>query len=249
MVTLATDLATGLDPVLLARQAGLEPDPWQAAVLRSASPRLLLNCCRQSGKSTITALLGLWTALYQPPALILLLSPSERQSVELLKTVMRFYTALGPPVPADAESTLRLELQNGSRILALPGKDATIRGYAGVRLLVIDEAARVDDDLYHSVRPMLGVSGGRLVAMSTPWGRRGWWHAAWEQGADWQRVQLVAEQCLRLSAAFLASERAAMPHWVYQQEYEGEFAEVEGAAFRYQDIEAALSAEVQPLWA
>ena len=82
---LATELARALDPVLLARAAGKEPDPWQATVLRSASPRLLLNCCRQSGKSTTTATLAVHTALYEPEALVLLLAPSQRQSVELFR--------------------------------------------------------------------------------------------------------------------------------------------------------------------
>jgi hypothetical protein len=43
-------------------------------------------------------------------------------------------------------------------------------------MLVIDEASRVDDTLYLAVRPLLAVSGGRLVALSTPFGKRGWFH-------------------------------------------------------------------------
>src|SRR4051794_2505474 len=130
MAELASDLAAALDPVVLARQAGIEPDPWQARMLRSAARRLLLNCSRQSGKSTITAILALWTALYQAPALVLLLSPSLRQSVELFKKVLDTYHALGRPLPAQAESTMRLELPNGSRLVALPGKEGTVRGYS-----------------------------------------------------------------------------------------------------------------------
>jgi hypothetical protein len=63
---LVSDLAAALDPIVLAQQAGLEPDPWQADVLRSTAPRVLLNCSRQSGKSTVSALLALHTALYTP---------------------------------------------------------------------------------------------------------------------------------------------------------------------------------------
>lgn len=65
----ATDLAMALDPVLFARAAGFEPDPWQAQVLRSRAPRILLNCSRQSGKSTVVAMLAMWTALYCPGSL------------------------------------------------------------------------------------------------------------------------------------------------------------------------------------
>ena len=75
-----------------------------------------------------------------------------------------------------ARTNRRLEFANGSRVLSLPGTERTVRGFSEVSLLVIDEAARVDDGLYYAVRPMLAVSGGRLVALSTPYGKRGWFH-------------------------------------------------------------------------
>ena len=43
--------------------------------------------------------------------------------------------------------------------------EGTIRGYSGVSLLIIDEAAWVPDDHYASVRPMLAVSGGIFPAL------------------------------------------------------------------------------------
>jgi hypothetical protein len=111
------------------------------------------------------------------PALVLLLSPTLRQSGELFKDkVRRLYNALGRPVRCVQETQLTMELTNGSRIVALPGEEGTIRGYSGVLLLVCDEAARIPDALYFSVRPMLAVSGGLLVALSTPFGRRGWFY-------------------------------------------------------------------------
>ena len=182
---LASDLACALDPAALAAKIGMPPDPWEADFLRSADPRVLLNCSRQSGKSTVTALLGVHTALYEPGALVLLLSPSLRQSQELFRKALDTYRALANPVPVEAESALRLELENGSRIVSLPGKEQTVRGFSGVRLLAVDEAARVPNDLYFAIRPMLAVSGGRLVALSTPFGTRGWWFEAWDGTNGW----------------------------------------------------------------
>ena len=49
-MNIGLDLALALDPVLFARRAGYELDPWQQKVLRMMGPRLLLNCSRQSGK-------------------------------------------------------------------------------------------------------------------------------------------------------------------------------------------------------
>jgi hypothetical protein len=226
--------------VIFARRCGIEPDGWQASVLRSGHRRLLLNCSRQSGKSTTTAIIGLHQAIYQPGSLVLLLSPSLRQSAELFRTVSRLYARIGETVPAHAETVLRLELANGSRVLSLPASEATIRGYAGVSLLLIDEASRVEDSLYASVRPMLATTDGRLIAMSTPYGKRGWWSDAWHDGGSvWQRVRITAGQCPRISPAFLAEEREAMGDWWYRQEYGCEFIDADSQAFRSEDIEAA----------
>ena len=242
------DVAMALDPVLLAQRAGITPDPWQQDVLRSTSPRLLLNCCRQSGKSTTTAALAVHQALYVPGSLVLLLSPSQRQSQELFRKCLHVYRAAGRPVPQEAESALRLEIENGSRLVALPGKEATIRGYSGVSLLLLDEASRVDDGLYASVRPMLAVSGGRLVALSTPWGKRGWWYDAWQSGETWERYEVPATDCPRIHPDFLAEERRVLGDLWYRSEYLCEFSDTVDQVFATDDIQAALSAEVAPLF-
>jgi hypothetical protein len=234
--------------VQLAREAGLDPDSWQERFLRSPSSRVLLNCARQSGKSTLTALLALHTALYQTGSLVLLLSPALRQSQELFRKALGFYRDLGRPVPMESESALRLELENGSRIVSLPGKETTVRGFSGVRLLAVDEAARVPDDLYFSVRPMLAVSGGRLVALSTPFGSRGWWFEAWRSAEPWERYKVPAEECPRISREFLDEERRTMGEWWYGQEYGCEFLDAETQPFGREDIEGAFLEEVEP-WA
>jgi hypothetical protein len=237
-----------LDPAKLMAACGWPPDPWQRDVLRSLAPRALLNCSRQSGKSVTCACLALHTALYQPGSLVLLLSPSLRQSQELFKKVQDAYRALGSPTPLQAESALRYELNNGSRILSLPGTEQTIRGYSGVGLLVIDEASRVEDALYHAVTPMLAVSQGRLVALSTPWGRRGWWFEAWEYGAGWTRTRIPASDCPRIPASFLEAERATMPALWFQSEYLCAFTATDANVFREEDLRAMLDDTVEP-WA
>lgn len=233
----STDLAMALDPVEMARRAEIEPDPWQSEFLRSQSARVLLNCSRQVGKSTTTATLADHTAFYQPGALILLLSPSLRQSQELFRKCLDIYRALDRPVPAEAENALSLELENGSRIVSLPGKEGTIRGMSGVRLLIIDEASRVPDALYKSVRPMLAVSGGRLVLLSSPFGQRGFFWEAYKQRAKWDYYEVPATDCPRISQAFLDEELESMGQWWLDQEYFCKFNDAQGAAFRAQDIE------------
>jgi terminase large subunit-like protein len=244
---LATDLACALDPAQLMAASGMPPDAWQCAVLRSGAPRRLLNCCRQSGKSSVCACLALHQALYRPDSLILLLSPSLRQSQELFKKVQDVYRRLGQPAPLQAESALRYEFANGSRIIALPGTESNIRGYSSVDLLVIDEAARVQDELYYSVRPMVAVSRGNLVGLSTPFGRRGFFYAEWTEGQGWERVCIPAQDCPRLSPAFLDEERRSLPPLFYQSEYECQFVDSIDQVFRTEDVLGAVSADVLPL--
>src|SRR5260221_8572828 len=151
----ASDLVVGLDPVRFARVAGIEPDDWQARLLRSTAPRILLNVTRQGGKSSTVGLLACHTVLYEPGALVLVLSPSERQSKELFRRILATYRMLGRPVPGTAENALSLELENGSRVVALPGKEGTIRGYSGVRLLILYEAAQGAGDPYPARGPLV----------------------------------------------------------------------------------------------
>jgi hypothetical protein len=212
MVSLAHDLKLALDRVSFGRAVGLEPDPWQEDLLRSTSERVLLNCCRQSGKSTMTGLIALHRALYHPGSLILCLAPALRQSQELFGKVLGFYRDLGRPVAPQAERKLSLELENDSRIVTLPGTEKTIRGFSGASLLIVDEAARVDDELYFAVRPMLAVSGGALMMLTTPHGKRGVFFEEWTGGAGWERYEVKAEECPRILGALTPEER----HRVYK---------------------------------
>jgi hypothetical protein len=239
-----------INAVLMANRAGIVPDGWQADLLQSDARQVILLCSRQSGKSTITSILALHQAIYTPNSLILLLSPSLRQSQELFRKLQDFYNALeSDSLPtATEESALRMQLSNGSRIIALPGKEATIRGFSGVSLLIIDEASRVEDALYQSVRPMLAVSGGRIILLSTPFGKRGFFHSEWTDGQDWRKVKITADQCPRIDRDWLERERQMIGDWWFLQEYFCEFVETSDSVFAYDDIQAALDPELKPLF-
>lgn len=231
-ISLTTDLACALDPARLFRSAtGHTPDTWQAKLLRSTAPRILLNCCRQSGKSTAVSALAVHAAIYQSPALVLLLSPSLRQSQELYRKVAASYRAIGRPSSAVYETTTHIELANGSRIISLPESEETIRGFSGVSIIIADEAARIADALIDAVLPMLAVSRGRLLLLSTPWGKQGYFYEAWTNGGDrWERYKVTALDCPRIPPDLL-EESHARGTWHYQQEWMGEFGEREDAVF------------------
>nr|WP_272506850.1 terminase family protein [Salinibacter ruber] len=229
-------------------RAGLEPDPWQKALLTSDWERALLNCARQSGKTTASAALALEAALEATDNLVLILAPARRQSKEFLRSVRSLYRDAAPDVGLDKVSELRLRLENESRIIALPGKEGTVRGYTA-DLVIADEAARVPDSAYVATRPMLAVSGGRFVGLSTPAGQRGWFYTAWETQDDWEKVEISGWDCPRMSEEFLEQEREEMSEFEFSQEYEVQFRDTEDQLFSTENIEAALTADADPLFA
>ena len=248
MISLAEDLKLALDRVAFARVLGLEPDGWQEELLRSTSGRVLLNCSRQSGKSTISGVIALHRALYYPGSLVLCLAPALRQSQELFGKVLGFYRDLGRPVQPQGERKLSLTLENGSRIVTLPGTEKTIRGFSGAALLIVDEAARVDDALYYAVRPMLAVSGGALMMLSTPYGKRGVFFEEWRGSSTaWERYEVPTPLCPRISEEFLGEERRALGEWWFRQEYLCSFEETPDVLFTHELIENMVTDEVEPL--
>jgi hypothetical protein len=245
-VSLGRDFARALDPTLLARDCGIEPDSVQAELLTTASRRVLVNCSRQWGKSTTTALVALHEALYQAPAMIICVSPSQLQSTELFKKLHGFWAKLPGAPKAEQESLTRMQLANGSRIVSLPGSERTTRGYSAASLVLMDEASRVDDALLASVRPMLATTSGRFFALSTPAGRRGWFYEQWQHGDGWTRFNVKANDCARISSEFLADERRALGPLLYAQEYECEFIDSDTSAFSSALIEKALTDDFRP---
>jgi hypothetical protein len=180
---------------------------------------------------------------------VLILSPTERQSAELLRDkLLPLWGALGRPLHAEPAKALSLVLANGSRVVALPGNEEGIRCFSAVSLLVLDEAARVPDELYRAVRPMLAVSNGALIALSTPFGKRGWFYEAWTEPRPWKRVRVSAGQCPRITPEFLAEERAALGERWFAQEYLVEFVDLVGALFSGEDIAAACACDAAPLF-
>ena len=163
-----------------------------------------------------------------PLALILLISPSQRQSTELLLKVKDAIRNLPYPIPLEEDNKLSITLANRARIVSLPANEGTIRGFSAVNLLIEDEAADVPDELHTAARPMLATSNGQLILMGTPKGRQGHFFESWERGGEeWTRIKVAAAQIPRYTPGFLEGEKADMLRRglgeYYRQEYECEF--------------------------
>jgi hypothetical protein len=213
------------------RTLGLEPDPWQTEVLESTCPRLLLNCCRQGGKTTVVSLHALYHAVYEPGTKVVIVAPSFRQSSELFRTVADYFDRFGKGLH-QIKNKSELTLNNGSRIVCVPCNEHTIRGFSGINLLIIDEAARVPEDVYQAVRPMLIASHGRMICLSTPQGKRGFFYKAWTStDQDWQRIEIPATMCPRLRPEDLEQERRALGDVAFRQEYMCTFEVLKGLIY------------------
>jgi phage FluMu gp28-like protein len=242
------------------------PDPVQRRLLETRSPRVLVNCTRQWGKSTVTAINAdvrdaggngkgsvtaartVYEAATNPRSLTVVISPSARQSGEFLRKAEDFVRQLGVRPKGDGDNEMSLVFPKGGRIVGLPGNDATVRGFSAVTMMLVDEAAFVDDDLYLAIRPMLAVSGGTLWMMSTPHGKRGFFYNVWANGGEeWERVRVPATEWPRIAAKFLAQEKREMGARQFAQEYMCEFAEGTSGVFDMDLVRKAITPNVKPL--
>src|SRR5262249_9379724 len=150
---------------------GVEPTKWQEDFLRA--PRgasILALTARQCGKTTTAAWAMAHTALFVPGSLSVVACPAQRQSAEGVRRVRDAALTAGGKLAAD--NVYGLELTNGSRVLALPGSDDSIRGLTVDGWIVADEAARLPNDLIAALRPMRARRpDARFAMLSTAWTR------------------------------------------------------------------------------
>jgi hypothetical protein len=248
LALMARQMGHALDPVRWADEAlGWQADPWQAQLLRSAAPQVCVCCSRQSGKSTTTATLAAHVAIFQPGALVLLTSPTQRQAGELLIKVRNVLTTPGLKIKLEQNAAISLELANGSRVLSLPATPEAIRGFSAPSLVIEDEAAFIPDELHQALRPMLAASPhGRFILLSTPAGRAGHFYEA-AHSPNWERFKVTAYECPRISKAFLDNELRDNGDLYFAREFLCEFSDSEFSFFGSDLIAQAFDCTEEPL--
>jgi len=240
-MSLALELAYRLSPSFFAESLNpnIKLDGWQQALLESDSKEHLVCCSRQAGKSLCAALAALHLAIFHEDSLILVVARAERQAKELVRTATWLCAGYADAGIRSSAAT-GLEVANGSRILALPGSESTIRCFSAVDAIILDEASRISADVYVTVTPMLATSNGRLIALSTPHGTAGWFYEAWTEGAGWSRTKVTCWQVPRLSRDFLERERQRMGAVKFSEEYKCEFLSVSAGLFNAVEVDAAF---------
>jgi hypothetical protein len=229
-----------------AKKYGFEPDPWQADLLNATDRNIILNCSRQVGKSTTVSIKAAHTGEVTSEGLVVITSPSERQSLELMLKAKHFINQSG--IAVENETKHSIEFVTGTRLFALPGSEKTIRGFSAVDLLIIDEASRLPQETYYAVEPMMAVSQGQTILLSTPCGKRGFFYEIWQHGEGWKRIMIPATECPRIPAEWLEKKRRELPYYWFMQEYMCEFLDAESQLISSDDIEVAFSGGVSRLF-
>ena len=218
------EIAYRVDPALWVREVlQITPTGWQETFLRA--PRgasILVLTARQVGKTTASALAVAHAMLFTPGSLSVLANPTQRQSAEAVRRVRECLIKAGATLETD--NTYALELDNGSRVLALPGTDDTVRGLTVDAWIVADEAARLTADLIAALRPMRARKPeARLAMLSTAWRRTDPFWQAWAgEDSNWIRLKVTADEHPELFAPdFLAQERIALGAQDYERKYLG----------------------------
>jgi hypothetical protein len=233
----ARDCGEHSDAVVFGRERlGFMADEKQELVLRAGISRGLLNCTRQWGKSTVVAVKAVHHAFTLADRLVVVCSPSLRQSGLFCRIAAGMLRKLGVRVKGTS-----LELPNGSRIVGLPANDDTVRGYSGATMLLIDEAARVPDAMYAAVKPMLATTSGEMWLMSTPHGKRGFFYKEWmDAQVDWERICVTGAECGRIKDSYLEEERRSLGDLQFRQEYGCEFLDDDRAVFPTEWVDEAF---------
>jgi hypothetical protein len=222
MMSTLRDFAYIIDPALwVHRVLGIEPTPWQQEFLRA--PRgasILALTARQCGKTTTAAWGMAHAALFVPGSLSVVACPAQRQSAEAVRRTRD--AVLKGSGKLKADNVYAIELSNGSRVLALPGSDDSVRGLTVDAWIVADEAARLSNELIAALRPMRARRPQtRFAMLSTAWSRSDPFWTAWEsEDPSWLRLKATADT-IHYDPAFLERERLALGEDSYKREYLG----------------------------
>ena len=189
------EIAYRVDPALWMHEIlGITPHDWQRTFLRT--PRgasIAVLTARQVGKTTAAAVGMSHSAVFMPGCLSVIACPSQNQSAEALRKVREIVVKAGAKLTTD--NVFRLELGNGSRVLALPGTQESIRGLTVDAWIVADEAAQLDPAIMAALHPMRTQRpNARFAMLSTAWSRTDPFWSVWDNDdPSWMRIRATID--------------------------------------------------------
>ena len=150
------------------------------------------------------------------------------------------------------DNVFRLELANGSRVLALPGTDESIRGLTVDSWIVADEAAQLDPAIMAALHPMRTQRpNARFAMLSTAWSRTDPFWSVWENDdPSWTRIRATIDVEPNLIAPeVLERARRQLSADDFKREYLGVPAGSQVSPFTCELYERATQTQVHPkMW-
>ena len=200
-------------------------DPWQKEVLEEKG-NICLRSGRQVGKSEVTSRKAAQYAIKNKNKTVMVIASVERQAFLLFEKILAYMEQFYPTYikkGKDKPTKQKMRLRNGSVIICVPTglSGHGIRGHT-VDLLIADEAAFIPEAVWTAVTPMLAVTKGTIILLSTPHGKGGFYYDCYMR-KDFKTWHVSSEDCPRKDDEFLAREKERMTEVQYAQEYLGEF--------------------------
>lgn len=247
-------MAYVLDPALILKAQGFDPDEFQESLVRCDYHKLILNLHRQSGKSSIAVAKAIQVLLKKNRALVLIGSPIRDQAMETFDKLLWAYECIGEPVPIVRKSRHGMLLANRSRVVCLSGRERSVRSYSQPDMILMDEASRIPDEVFRAIGPMrLRNPLGLFWVISTPFGERGFFWRTWtdqlklpQQKRDWLCIQRTVDQSPWVSPEFIDSEIRQHGQSYVEQEYYCQFRSGHGLV--YPDLALPLELDAQGRW-
>lgn len=223
-------------------------DPWQKDVL-DAKDNIVVRSGRQAGKSSVIAIKAGEYAIKNAKSQTLVISAVERQAYLLFEKILTYINARYPKwvkMGRDRPTKSQIRLKNGSIIRCLPTglTGHGIRGYT-INLLIADEAAFIPEEVWTAVTPMIAITRGKMILLSTPFGREGYFYRCFSDDTFTQ-FHVSSEDCPRADMNFLKQEKKRMTKLQYAQEYLGMFVDELRQWFSDELIKKVMSLERNP---
>jgi len=197
-------------------------DDWQKEVM-NCKGNICLRSGRQVGKSTVVSILAAEFAVNNPKKVVVIIANVQRAAINLFLKVQNYLHDNHKKKIAKRMTLSYAKLKNGSEIHCLPAGDTGegIRGFT-VDLLIADEAAYIKPTVWTAITPMLAITRGRKILLSTPHGRTGYFYDCFND-PTYTSFHVSAEDCPRKDVKFLENEKKRMTKVQYATEYLGEF--------------------------
>ena len=242
-----------IDPVTWLRiNTGFNAWKHEAELLRDWTIKTrVVRKARQVGVTTTIAHEAVWKAFTKPGGLILIVSPSLRQSkmvMEITQSTISSRRHLSAQVLRNSKT--ELQLKNGSSVVATPNNPDRIRGYTA-NDIYLDEAAHFsnDESVMRAIRPMLSATQGYFTVISTPVGKQGlFWEqykiATSRESNDAKAYEFHPSTISPLiTPEYMKNERRNHTELEFKQEYLAEFIEETDVYLPMDLIQRCVSSE------